>query len=388
MTNPASKIQPLREERFDGTKLQFARERINLSGKQLAAAVAASPSFISACEKGRKRPSGQLQLLLAHELQVTPGFFYGEPFENWHVADCHYRHRQAATKSEKRRMRSQLFFYSRILNAVAQIVRLPTINLPSVSPGGQCDPEEIANDTRRLWNIGMANPIGHFCRLVERAGLVILFHSNDIKSIDAASHLGRIPLILVTKTNRGTSRIRSDIGHELGELIFHCRQATAAHEKQVNQFVGAFTMPREGFEPHFRSKSLGLSHLWELKRTWGVSLSAILQRALELGLLAEVSFVQWKRRIASRGWSRSEPNESPFLGPEILKRSMAVLVEKKISLTELAEHVGIAPIGLAELLHANGLGTLMAEHLLTTVTPPSTSGGVQDTSCPLLRIIK
>ena len=361
MTNlPTSKIQPLHEVRFDGTKLQFARERLNISGKQLADTLHTSPSFITACEKGRKRPSADLELLLAHELRVTPQFFYGPPHGKWELADCHFRHRQAATKSEMSQVRSQLYFYSRLLTALTQIVRLPGLNLPVVTSQDQRSVEEVAAETRRLWKISPSSPIDLLCRLVENAGIVIVFHSGDAERVDAGSHFGQTPLIVVTRKNRGTTRLNSDVGHELAELIYHeMAESTAAYEKKMNQYVGALLLPESGFAAHFKLRPLTLSHLWELKRTWHVSLSAILQRALQLGLLSEVPFVQWKRKFNSRGWSKTEPNEPAFVGPEVLKKSLAVVMRKGVQLRDLADHVGLSEHGLAELLHANGCADMM-----------------------------
>jgi Zn-dependent peptidase ImmA (M78 family) len=220
--------------------------------------------------------------------------------------------------------------------------------------------EQIADEIRRLWKINLTTPINQLCRLIENAGVTIVSQTADVAHIDAASHLGDDAIILVRKRNCGATRINFDIAHELGELIFRSSaNGTAEHEKKINRFVGALLMPEAGFKPHFTARTLTISHLWELKRTWGASVSAVLQRALETSLVSESEFVRWKRLFAARGWTRLEPNEPKFAAPELLRRSFAVLTQQRLLLKDFAILVGLSELGLAELLRENGLGDLM-----------------------------
>jgi Zn-dependent peptidase ImmA (M78 family) len=380
MTNlPSSKIYHLHEDKFNGTKLQLARERLNISRVELANRVRTSPSFVTACEKCRKRPSRGLETLFASELRVTRQYFYGTISGGWELIDCHFRHRQAITKTEKSLMRGQLYFYSRLVGALRHFVRLPRTNLPRVTLYDLRSVEQIAGEVRRLWGISASKPIDQLCRLIENAGIPIVFHTAQLAHVDAASHPGDAAVILVRRRNCGATRINSDVGHELGELIFYpSSNATVQHEKKMNRFVGALLMPESGFVPHFTVRPFTISHLWELKKTWGASLSAIVQRALEIGLLSESEFVSWKRRFAARGWSRLEPNEPQLAGPELLRRSLDVMTRQNVSLGDFATHVGLSELGLAELLRDNGLGSLMT----TIVKVPETQMQVDSTGQP------
>ena len=106
--------------------------------------------------------------------------------------------------------------------------------------------------------------------------------------------------------------------------------------------------------------------------------------------MSEPCFVQWKRKISSCGWSRVEPHETVFEGPEILQRSFDIVVCKGISLKEFAGHIGLSELGLAELLRANGLGSLMTDALVGT--HESSTGKLEikpaEHSGPMLRVIK
>lgn len=321
--------------------LQFAREAAGKSRAQLAGDVSTSASFITACEKQRKKPSAELRIALASTLGVRPRFFSGTSESDWRVESCYFRHRQAATTSEKGQLRSQLYLYSKILDALAQIVQFPRVNLLD-APGMNLPTESLAQELRRLWRMSADSPVGAICRLIERAGIVILYHSSGSVKVDACSKFGKIPLILISKTNRGTSRLTFDLVHELGELIYRSTlQDGLAREKQINSFVGHFLMPRKGFESHFLSKPLTMSHLLELKVTWRVSMSAILRHSLTLNLLDEKSYIVWKRKLNARGWSKTEPQEPSFSEPEAFSDATSLVISRGLTLSELAEHVDL-----------------------------------------------
>lgn len=350
-TAPAKTPQP---HDFNGAKLQFAREAAGLSRVELATEAQTSASFITACEKQKKKPSADLRTLLASKLGVKPRFFSGALDESWDVETCHFRHRQAASIAEKGQLRSELFVYSKILDALTKVVQFPRVALPDLAQT-ELPTESLAAELRRMWRMSANSPVGAICRVIERAGIVILFHSSDSERVDACSKFGSTPTILITKQNRGTSRVIYDLAHELGELVYRsASEKGVAHEKRINAFAGYFLMPRDGFGPHFCSKPLTLSHLLELKATWRVSMSAVLQHALSLRLLDQETFVIWKRKIGARGWTKSEPQEPQFSNPEAFRDAIALAISRGLTLRELSEFVDLEANTLHTLFKANG----------------------------------
>lgn len=346
----------LPNHQFSGLKFRIAREQAHLSGAELAERTATSASFITACEKGRKRPSLEVEQILAHELGVNRMFFYGPNDDTWELERCHFRHRQIATERVKGQFRAQLYVFTEILRVLRKFVKFPTLNLPRYALKTETPIEAIAANLRMQWGIGTGTPIDRICRLVENTGVVVGFHTMECEAIDACSHGGEIPVILATKSGRGVSRLHYDIAHELGELIFtETASSSAVYERLINKFVGALFMPAEGFVPHFRSSLLTFSHLWELKKTWRVSASAILQRALGLGLLVEPEFRLWKRKMNARGFARTEPQEPEFADPESLKRALTVAAQAGVSTEDIAAEIGVS-VGIVE----NVLGANMA----------------------------
>lgn len=346
-----AKILQLPDQQFNGLKLQIAREHSLLSRADVAAQTHTSASFITACEKGRKKPSPDLELAFAEKLGVNRVFFYGPISETWDLESCHFRHRQTATERLKGQFRSQLYLFTQIVRTLGKVVKFPPCTLPKHALSTETPVEAIAANLRKQWGIGTGTPIDRVCRLVENAGVVVGFHGIESDAIDACSRRGENPVILATKRGRGNSRLHYDIGHELGELIFtETGSSSAIYERLINRFVGALFLPSEGFAPHFRCRPLTLTHLWEMKRTWRVSGSAILQRALGLQLFSEGDFVLWKRKLNARGFGRNEPEEPMFAEPESLRRALAVAAQAGVSVNDIANEIGVSVTAVEKIL--------------------------------------
>src|SRR5207247_2215296 len=86
-----------------------------------------------------------------------------------------------------------------------------------------------------------------------------------------------------------TTRERFGLAHELGHHVLH--DAAIGHsderERQADRFASAFLVPTSAFMREFPRSSVGLwSRLFALKARWGMSVSAFVQRATSLHLIA------------------------------------------------------------------------------------------------------
>ena len=91
-------------------------------------------------------------------------------------------------------------------------------------------------------------------------------------------------MIVVAETAAGDRR-RFSVAHELGHLVLHQfpQGAPRVLEQQADAFAEAFLLPeaamREALVP-----PITLTTLADLKTRWGVSLQALIRRALTLEL--------------------------------------------------------------------------------------------------------
>jgi transcriptional regulator with XRE-family HTH domain len=84
-----------------------AREFRSLTQKELAQAVAASPTLISFFEAGKKKnPSQDFIEACADVLGFTPSFFYQPIADIFRDQECSFRHRRAASERVKTKIRA------------------------------------------------------------------------------------------------------------------------------------------------------------------------------------------------------------------------------------------------------------------------------------------
>jgi hypothetical protein len=96
--------------------------------------------------------------------------------------------------------------------------------------------------------------------------------------------VGEHPVILFN-TTAPTDRLRLTLAHELAHLVLHADALSVDDvEAQATAFAGEFLMPAEVIRPALRNLKIG--PLLDLKREYGVSMQALIERAYHLDLLS------------------------------------------------------------------------------------------------------
>jgi Zn-dependent peptidase ImmA (M78 family) len=113
---------------------------------------------------------------------------------------------------------------------------------------------------------------------------------------------------------QSSSRWNFELAHELGHLVMHrgVRTGNRGTEDAANLFARAFLMPRGAFGGEFRELPFSWHHVFQLKKRWNASATAIVTRAYDLRLLGAVEYRKAKKHIASKGWTKEEPHERRF----------------------------------------------------------------------------
>lgn len=77
-------------------------------------------------------------------------------------------------------------------------------------------------------------------------------------------------------------RERFTLMHEVGHLVMH-QTPVEDQEQQANRFAGEFLAPAEEIRPFLGGLTVRqFSKLAQLKQEWGLSMAALIQRALDL----------------------------------------------------------------------------------------------------------
>jgi Zn-dependent peptidase ImmA (M78 family)/transcriptional regulator with XRE-family HTH domain len=365
--NPRTRAQEVAPF-FDGTRLALARHLAGMRKSELANNIDRSPSAVTAWEAGAKQPTAANIAELAIGLKVDPWFFAvrGEDLTTINVAP-HFR----SLRSTSQVLRDQALAYGQIAVDVASAIEVhaefPTPQVPEfhVEPGDTVGPDSAARHVREAWDLD-PGPAGHQVRLLETHGVLVVFSPPGAAAIDAYSFAAADrPTVVLNPIKKDYYRQRFDVAHELGHLVMHseAEPGSKAIEDQAHRFASEFLMPAE--EVHdLLPTAMGRSAwttLFRLKEQWGVSVSALLFRARQLGRLSDVSYRNAMIRMSQQGWRRDEPGaitsiEQPSLMPRALELldSVGITADELIAQCRIPSHLFEAVTGRTPIVDATG----------------------------------
>ncbi|WP_345606361.1 ImmA/IrrE family metallo-endopeptidase [Pseudonocardia adelaidensis] len=202
-------------------------------------------------------------------------------------------------------------------------------------------PEDAARLARMQWRIPVG-PVNDLIGWIEPAGCVVIEEDFDTARVDGLSQwVGDHPVVLLNRSSP-TDRKRLTLAHELAHLCLHSVEVTEDMEAEANRFAAEFLMPAEMIRPQLRNLTLG--RLYDLKREWGVSMQALIERAYSLKVMTPTQRTSLYKRFSSMGWRTREPisDELPQEHPRLARHIGGVLVEKGLTADEIARIAGYA----------------------------------------------
>ncbi len=118
--------------------------------------------------------------------------------------------------------------------------------------------------------------------------------------------------VIVVGDQRPGDRQRFTLAHELGHLLLDNRLADGLDiESCCNRFAGAFLLPRRSLinvlgehRNLIEPRELSL-----LKQEFGISMTGILHRAEDNGIISNNVYRQLRAEFNERGWSTIEPGQ-------------------------------------------------------------------------------
>lgn len=285
--------------------LILAREAKGLTQKDLADQIGCRQSRLSKIESGELTPlENDIQNFIRVLGQVRDFFF--QPGTAMPASVSFYRKTQSMPLKMFRQCNAQMNV--RRLQIEKQIgqVKLGKRELPSFPPENNGGAKGVAQKLRQEWGINRG-AVQHLTKLVEDTGCVIVDYSFPTIKMDGLCIRAeqKLPVIFLNK-DLPKSRRRLSLAHELGHLVMH----TDPHEKvedEAWEFAGEFLMPAAEIEQQL--DGLNLDKLGQLKKTWGVSMQAILYRAKKLGKISESYYRFLWMQIGKCGYRVNEPFE-------------------------------------------------------------------------------
>jgi len=326
-----------------GEVLATARRAKGLSQEELAERVGVTQEAISRYESERRDPSPEVLEQLARALGVTARFLEssGAVKGAWAI-DAHLRRRATARASIWRQKEARLNMlrqHARFLYEEVG-VRSPQV-VPTFDPLFT-DPEDAARMTRMQWRMPVG-PVRNLLGWIESAGCLVIAEDFGTDRVDGLSQWVDDHPVMLLNASAPTDRKRLTAAHELGHLCLHTTDIGEDVEREANLFAAEFLMPAEVIRSELRNLSLG--QLVELKRIWGVSVQALIERARHLGVLSADQRTVFYKQLSHRGWRKREP-ASEDIAPEAPRLSYEIaeaLTERGLSDEEIADLTGFSP---------------------------------------------
>ena len=305
--------QTIMEKNAFAERLRSARKMARLSMDELAHKIGKSKNAIHKYETGQMLPDSKVLYLLAKALGVSIDYFFRKSKIKLNIPE--FRKQVKASRKQEDAILEQAKDY---LERYAELESLldesttfknPLHQHPAITIPQQA--EKCANEVREVWSIG-TDPINNLIDLLEEYQIKVM-------EADADDFLDGICIpydhhfLIVINKNKNVLRKRFSIAHEMGHALLNIPE-TLEHkikEKICHRFASAFLMPDENFRKEFGGtrRSFSQEELEALSLYYGVSVSALIRRAKDLGLISEERYIKFFKVWSKHGYRKKEPQE-------------------------------------------------------------------------------
>jgi Zn-dependent peptidase ImmA (M78 family) len=332
-----------------GRRLEQARRMRGMSLRGLSEATGDKVSYnaIHRYECGDMMPGDEVLLALADALDKPLDFFF-RPFAV-ELTGVQFRKKSAMgakTSGAIEEMAADFFErYLEIEQALGLSLKFndPLTGIALRKPE---DAEKAAEAVRSKWNLG-EDPLPNVMEALEGNGIKV-FEVEAPEDLDGFSGWadGHPVIVLASWLNKDLPRKRFTALHEAAHLLIHPHSKLQGKELEscCHRFAGAMLIPQKVFVAElggFRHR-ISLEELISLKVRYGMSIAAIMHRALDLGQIDGSTYKRFVISYKRSGWHRDEPGEycCPEKSTRFEQMVLRATVEEIISMSKGAALLG------------------------------------------------
>jgi Zn-dependent peptidase ImmA (M78 family)/DNA-binding XRE family transcriptional regulator len=277
-------------EIFNSARLKNARLLAGLSLRQLAALLDEKVSYnsINKYEKGEMQPEIGTVLRLSQCLKVSPSYLYEKDIVQLGQIDFRKKSSLSAAAIEQIKIKSkdkvQRFLEVEQLLNIPYTFKNPVGKLVISTP---LDAEAAAEGVRSAWELG-TNPIPNVIEMLEENEVKVIEVEAPEKFDGLSTYInGSVPVAVVNELFT-TERKRFTVLHELGHLLLNMQVKTMKEaENACNRFANSVLVPKSELFKLLgkKRKSISMGELIAIKEEYGISIHAIVGRALDLEII-------------------------------------------------------------------------------------------------------
>lgn len=311
-----------------GSKIRLSRRACYLSLRDLAAKIdgRVTAQTISKYERDESIPSSSVLIAISNALGVPTDFLVNG--SDIRIEAVEFRKNRPTNSKEESLVEATVLNMLERYLAVEEILGLPNICWDELREStwpilqDLAEAENASLNMRNHWGLGF-EPIPNFVNLLEERGIkVIMLSLSNFDGLTArvrCKGIGVVPIFVVNGDVWGESQ-RFTLARELGHMTLD-PAPKINKEKAAIRFASSFLMPAEKlrFDIGNHRSSISWGELIEIKRIYGVSLLALVNRCKELGIFNTKVSQNLLNQIRNRGW-RNASYEEP--GSISCERSM------------------------------------------------------------------
>ena len=332
---------------FNPQRLSFARRRRGLTKKQLASKVGVDPRSITAFEAGEYQPIEGTLLALVRILDFPQNFFFGDDIEEPLASGVSFRAMSKMRTSQRGAALTSGAIGFLLSDWVDARFALPEPDLPDLRLQ---TPAAAAVTLRQYWRIG-EQPVRNMVHLLEAKGVRVFSLSENCRELDAYSLWRADRPFIFLNTYKSAEHSRFDSAHELAHLVLHRHGQPSGQtaEKEAQAFASAFLMPEASVRAEQRVIP-SLPYLIKLKQKWAVSLSALVVRLHQLGMISD-----WHNRslfieMQRHGYRIREPNGIAKETSQVWDKVFSILRSEGIGKQKIANELSVFPPEIEKLV--------------------------------------
>ncbi|MDX1939645.1 MAG: XRE family transcriptional regulator [Saprospiraceae bacterium] len=288
-----------------------------------------SKQDLSRLEKGEIQPNSSILALLSKALNVPLDYFFRETSVT--LENIEFRKLQKLPVKEQERIKSltreYLERYLELENILGIDVELP-FSLRAFPIIDSKDIEKAALEMReKVLKIGL-DPIYNIIELLEENHIKVYWVNANPSFSGMSTIVGSKIGVIVLNDHQDIPLVRKrfTVLHELGHLYLNCETFSEREaEKICDAFAGAMLLPGNKLWEYFGGKrsKIFIKELKLLKEYYGISLSALMYRAKELGLISDSYFRDF---MSKYNYLYREQEKEGYVGEEISNRFLQLLI--------------------------------------------------------------
>ena len=329
-------------------RLKNARKLAGMSQDDLVGAMdgIVKKTSIAKYERAEMMPDSRVVMALSRALGVLPGYFTRE--FNVSIQKPEFRKKKSLgvkdLESIEQKVMTSLELYLE-LEELAGKTDVFERSLSGKIIHNEEDVEDAAEQLLAEWNLGLKG-FSNVFSVLEEHGIRLIEVATDTTFDGFSTYANGVIPVIVYNNVFTVERKRLTVLHELGHLLLNFDEAILTDESRVEKlcfrFGAALMMPRACFYKEIGSKRhrLPLEELIILKNRYGISVAAIVRRALNLGVINESYYLskqfELKNNRLEEGWGHYGIAEEPSRFIQLLLRSLAEQVISPEKASELA----------------------------------------------------